>query len=548
MGKTRVGLFAALMCTVATPCLAAANDTKGCAEKVKAARAKATPAQGEALLKQAYADCGDGHEILSTMALAAAAQGEFDRAAELCTREIGAPNWGRQAVDVLISLMPKLSAGARRKVLELGTTVEAPIYLASPPPLARLVEEVLCEGTPLTGMHETFDRKHQLFRRDLECPRGKVTTHYIRVPEETGSTKAGSRRAIDRVIEGAGLDEKFGISNATELRAALAGRPTADRSLGWLLGWVPDPLTGVKVMQLLVKQNPNDLASIINLADLQISLGERAQAMATLRAADPDAVSIVDSRSSGPTPAGLFSRQCMLLRRQNKLEEAAAMCAKAVSRGSRVNGPFYWAQVLYLQGKYEEALTKIESSIQAEERNQPAYVLAGLINQKLGRTDAARARFEGSYGLSKALRISVDDQRTPAEWLALFDRESDRSAADTLAACGHHYLDLELPRQSQACFAAAKKIDPRAVRIEMLEHQAETNPEAALKEAEGMLRESRDARLLSVVARAHAHAGQPQAGIPALREALYQLPPWDLPDELVRTVCVELPLAECMKQ
>jgi tetratricopeptide (TPR) repeat protein len=257
---------------------------------------------------------------------------------------------------------------------------------------------------------------------------------------------------------------------------------------------------------------------------------------------------MLDARAPGLGLSSIPSRQCRLLRRQNKLTDANAACAKAIEVGSKVNGPLAWAEVLYLQGKYEEALVQVENGLSADGRNQRGYIVAALINQKLGRLDAATARFNGSFGLSKVLGVSLDDKRSPTEWLALLDRQQDRQDAAVLARCGHLYLDLDLPKQSQTCFAASQKQDPFLTAVARIEHQAETDPRAALRAGDALLSKSRDLELLLVMARVHARAGAPHEGISALREALYKLPPWELPEELIRTVCVELSLAECMKQ
>lgn len=526
---------------------AQAGDRQACARKLTLALQPPNPATAEALLKQGYADCGDGHGFLGAMAMAAAGLGDTERAAELCLRELRADKATDRAVEVFLSLYPRVSAATRRKMLELGTTPDAPINVPSSIIFARLVEQVYCEGSRLIGMPESYDSARELFRISVECPRGKVTPRYVRYPERARSSGPAARRAIDRLIEESGLGDKFGTGSAAELRARISGPVTDDRSLAWLLGSIPDPLREKAVWALLAKKHPNDLEVILSLATSQAMLGEREQALKTLRAADPKKAELVDARGAAVSPSAIFTLQCRILLRQNKLSEANAACARAIALGSKRYGPIAFAEVLYLQGKYEAALAQVENSLGVDERSQRAFIVAALINQKLGRSEAAKAQFDGSFGLSVALHASLDDQRTPAQWLALLDHFEDVRVAYSLAQCGHHYLDLELPKLSEACFAASEKIDPFPAKVTRLEHQAEADPSAALKAAPVLLSRSDDAELLQVVARAHAQAGAPHEGIPALRKALYLLAPWELPDELIQTVCVDEPLAACMK-
>lgn len=546
MGDGRlVGFLALCLCSTA---YAQSKDAKACALKVEVALKKPTPAAAEGLLKQGYEECGDGHGFLSAMALAAAAQGDFERAVDLCLRELGKDEATARAVDVFLALYPRVSDVSRRKMFDLGTSPDAPLHLPQEGmALEKLVDQVYCKGSKLVAMPEAINPKAQSVRINVECPRGKVTPRYVRWATPATRTTAGARRAIDRLIEDGDLDGKFGVANPQELKQRMQEPLTADRSQAWLLSNLADGLRAKEVWALLVKKNPNDLEAIVDVAEYQRQLGQFDQALKTLRAADPTKVELLDTRGGTGSPSKLFSMQCRILLRQKKLAEATVACNRAIELGSTMNGPIALAEILYLQGKYDDALPHLDKALELDVRNQRGWLLAALINQQLGRTEEAKARFDGSYGLSVALNASLDDKRTGAQWMALVDEWEDRNTAYEFAECGHNYLDLELPKLSQACFAASEKINPFAAKVMRLEHQAETDPAAALKAADALLAKSRDARLLFVVARTHAHAGVPHDGIPALKEALYKIAPWELPDELVRTVCVDEPLAACMK-
>jgi tetratricopeptide (TPR) repeat protein len=539
-----VGLIGFLASTRAI----AGGDPQVCARKLEVALEKPTPAAAEVFLKQGYADCGDGHGFLAAMAIAAAAQGDVGRAGDLCLRELQTPDPTERAVEVLLALLPRSRPTFRQKFLALGITADSPLNLPQEGmQLDRLVRQVYCEGVQTVGVTASYDAKTEITRHDIECPRGKKTSRFVRYGlVRPGSTAKAKVRAIDRLIED-DVQDKFGISSVAELRDEVSGPPTADRSRTWLLSSLSDLPRIEASWALLLKKNPNDLEAIIGLAWMQFVRGDFDQALKTLRAADEKKVELVDTRGSRQSPSHLFSLQCKILARQNKLNEAARACEKAIELGSKRHGPIQLAEILFLQGKYEEALVHVDNGLKEDERSQRGWIIAALINQKLGRKDAAKERFDGSYGLSATLGASLDDKRTPAEWVAMLDRIETRATAFSLAECGHYYLDLELPKLSQACFAAAEKIDRNVASALRLEHQAETDAPAALKASKALLGTTRDATFLRIVARAHAHAGAPHDGIPALREALYKTAPWELPDELIRTVCVDVPLAECMK-
>lgn len=538
--------WAATLLLCAATAAAHPADTTTCAQKLDAALDQRDVDAAERLLKKGYASCGDGHGFLAAMAMTAASRGDLEAAVDLCVRELSQKDPSDRAVKMFLALYPRTNSAGRNKLTALGATAGAPLQLPqNPAAFAQLVDGVYCKDTQVVGVTDTYDPKTTTVHYRVECPRGTVTSRFVAYAERPASTQREARRSVDRAIESHELGPKFGVDTAAELRARVSRPLTADRSLAWLLGSVPDPLGVKETYALLFRKNPRDLGAALGLATVQYQLEEYESALKTLRVAAKAGAVNLDARAPS-SPSALYSLQCRILLRQNKLAEATTACTRAIELGSRRNGPLAMAEILYLQGKYDDALVHAERSIE-DVQNRRGIIVSALINQKLGRADAAKARFDASHGLSAALEASLDDKRTPTQWIALLDGFENRETAWELARCGHHYLDLGLPKESEACFTASTKLDRFPAKVARLEHVEETDPASALKATRALLAERRDLELLLLVARAQAHNGSPGDGVPALREALYKLAPWQWPEELVNTVCDKTPLAECMK-
>lgn len=500
-------------------------------------------------LEKAPSACASRHGFLAARGSAHASLGEFELASELFLKELREPDPTWVAVKGLAAVIPSVSPAAREKIAAAGGKPDDILYVPGHQSFAVLVEEVFCRDQLVVGTNTTPSTKVHAWVANLECPAGTRFQKFVRFDarEDLQDLKqAGPRRAVERMIKTGKLESKFGISTAFDLYEALRSRRT-DRSAGWLLSWMSDGPGEKKLLQGLLKEDPDDLSSIITLASLQLSEGDNEGALKTTRAAKLDRVAIRDARGADASPSGLFSRQCLALRKQNKLKEAEAACRKSLELGSRVNGPAFFGEVLYLNGRYAEAIEQLEATLAADPRNRRSVIVLALALQELGQTEQAAQRFEKSWGLAEVLEAKLTDKRTRAQWIKALDRLDALGVAASLAHCGHLYLDLEMKEQSDVCFAAAKKIDVQAPELARLEHLAETDPSTAVKGLEAELKKARSAEGFAMLARAQAAAGDHVAAVTALRSALYLLPPWELPDELVATVCGEEALPTCLK-
>ncbi len=550
LGRKRLGWLCGVTVLWATMAWAETSDggttTAVCARKREVAlrwleERKTAPAARA--LEQAFAECGEGHGLLSALGLA---QRTPDAAADFYVRELSAPGATRDAFHGVLDVFPQVSGATRARIAKLGSAAATPLYLPNSILVGVWVDGVVCRNKPVQTLFTRWDDSFKGFVLEAECPAGALQKVYMRYPDEGRSPVVKYGRAVDRVIASAKLGMKFGANTPAELKARVDLPLEANSSLSWLLGWLHDSPRRQVVASLLLKNDPSDLDAIATLGETQLALGDPAGAMKTLAAQDPKGVAYRDSRVSGSV-SGLFTSQCRILMRQKKLKEARQACQRSLDLGSRKNGPAAMAELLYLEGNASEALPLIEASLKANEQNRRGRLVMGLISLALERPREAEKHFALSMGLQTALGVAFTDKRTPDQWIALLDKFDDREQAYDLATCGHVYLDLDMAAPSKGCFAAAARIDPFTVKVRQVEHEVELNARAALPAALKLLDEARDAQVLLLVADAYVRLGERSRAHAHLKEALSRRPHWDLPPDLVETICGAQPLGACMK-
>jgi hypothetical protein len=78
-----------------------------------------------------YQRCGPGYGFLVLLAVEKARQGDWDAAADLTIRELSEPFPNTASIDLMASLLPKVSPEKRAQILALGTTTEKPLIVPS---------------------------------------------------------------------------------------------------------------------------------------------------------------------------------------------------------------------------------------------------------------------------------------------------------------------------------------------------------------------------------------------------------------------------------
>ena len=99
-----------------------------------------------ALLDTAWAQCGDGHDILEMKAVLVAVGGDPEGAAELVLEEIADPPLSEGAFALLGQLMPSLSDATRAKIQSLGNTPDGALHAPSMRAEYTWATEVVCDG------------------------------------------------------------------------------------------------------------------------------------------------------------------------------------------------------------------------------------------------------------------------------------------------------------------------------------------------------------------------------------------------------------------
>ncbi len=551
-------LFLLVLSLLGTAALAEETSDAGTLPPAKAecgpelGEAQRAAAQGrldEALvLARKHAEGCPGARLLAARLLAHQAQ--FDEASTLLERELLSPAPSPGALELLVGLFPRLSPARQEQVVALGASREAPLHVSGIAQSNRWLTEVVCREHRLDKLDTNDVRVPGLASYGFECPLGVPRRVFFFMTDSSSPRRPASGKsaglAVERVLPE--LGSRFGIHSTQALREAVEGPLSADRGSVWLLSWLKDYPSQLPLLTQMVRESPDDLEAVVNLGNLQILFGDLKGALRTLDAASLDTATVKDSRGNVKGTSALFSMRCRALLQQRKLKEAEAACRTALERGSKKNGPENLALVLYLRGQDAEALRFIRASIAEPQKSPAGHFLHGLILRSLGKPEEAAEAWKAAadYGLTPT--VDAQRKRSREDWVRAMEAYQRKQTAEELALCGHYYLDLELPEQSEACFARAESLQPGPAATERLLHQAESDPVAVLQATDALLRKERNPALLYVMAFGYQRVKQPALALPWLDESLRGDPGQPGARELLTRICKQLSQPDCLER
>ncbi|WNG47103.1 hypothetical protein F0U60_25480 [Archangium minus] len=551
-------LFLLVLSLLGTAALAADTSDAGLPPPAKAecgpelGEAQRAVAEGrldEALvLARKSAEGCPGARLLAARLLARQAQ--FDEASTFLERELLSPAPSPGAFELLVSLFPRLSPARQEQVVALGASREAPLHVGGLAQANLWLTDIVCRERRLDKLDTKDVRGSGLGSYGFECPPGVPRQVFFfmtepRSPRRPASGK-GAGLAVERVLPE--LGSRFGIHSTQELREAVEGPLSADRGSVWLLSWLKDYPSQLPLLTQMVRESPDDLDAVVNLSNIQILFGDLKGALRTLDAVPLDTVTLKDSRGNVMGTSALFSMRCRALLQQRKLKEAEAACRTALERGSKKNGPETLALVLYLRGQDAEALRFIRASLADTQKNPAGHFLHGLILRSLGKPEEAALAWKAAadYGLTPT--VEAQRKRSRENWVRAMEAYQRKQTAEELAFCGHYYLDLEFPERAEVCFARAESLHPGPAAAERLIHQAESDPVAALRATDALLRKERNPALLYVMAFGLQRENQPALALRWLDESLRGDPSQPGARELLTRICKQLSQPDCLEQ
>ncbi|QRK04889.1 hypothetical protein JQX13_32320 [Archangium violaceum] len=477
-------------------------------------------------------------------------QSRFDEASTFLERELLSPAPSPGAFEMLVGLFPRLSPARQEQVVSLGASGEAPLHVRGVAQANLWLTDVVCHERRLDKLDTDDVRAPGLGSYSFECPPGVPRRVFFFMTEPWSRRRPASGKgaglSVERVLPE--LGPRFGIHSMQELREAVEEPLSADRGSVWLLSWLKDYPSQLPLLTQMVRESPDDLEAVVNLSNIQILFGDQRGALRTLDAVSLDTVTLKDSRGNVKGASALFSMRCRALLHLRKLKEAEAACRTALEHGSKKNGPETLALVLYLRGKDAEALRFIRASLADSQKNPAGHFLHGLLLRSLGKPEEAAEAWKAAadYGLTPT--VEARRKRSREDWVRAMEAYQRKQTAEELAFCGHYYLDLELPKRAEACFARAESLHPGLAAAERLIHQAESDPEAALRATKALLREKRTPALLYVMAFGFQRVKQPTLALGWLDESLRGDPGQPGARELLTRICKQLSQPDCLEQ
>ncbi len=529
------------------------------ATQARAALQAGDKAKADTLFIEGLERCGMGYGFLEGAGMVAMSDGRTKVAVGRWRRAVLSPGASREAVAALIAVLPSLPPNLASEIRSLGTPQRA-IYFPDFVLQSAWIERVICNGGPIVSSARDPNRPGAMV---VECPPGQqhalhgiIERGPMTSPAET--VPSGTPAAIAQVLPK--VSGRFGIHTADELREALleAAREPS-QSANWLLGWVGDYPTSLKVARAVLVAQPDDLDATLTVGNLLTRLGNYDEAIRYFEKIDPSTLRLHDTRAEGLRPALIHVQLCLALRRAGRLGDALRECELGLKGGSPVQAPVAMAEVLYGMGRPADALHQIDSALAAARtirKHDPAWLaLRALILLDLDRREDARAALSAA-GASETLflrewlrgRARERKKVTPTEALRARDEGERYAASLMLSSCGHVYLDLGLPDQAASCFTSSERLTRGPADAARVQHEAETSPQRALERAKVAFNQSRDVNLSAAIAELSFGAGDHKAAVHWLSETVARDPRHPTASKLVPLVCAAIKDPECLRK
>ena len=463
-------------------------------------------------LQSAYDRCGNGHGLLSAIAQVRLARGELSDASAAVTRELLSQNPSPRATSIARVLANKLPPGDASRLRELGSSAETPVHLRSilGDRDAWLIGVTCLGEAPKSFSLERADRV-RLYKAIVECPAG--TRHTVFFWEDGEAPQKKPTFTVDTSLPSvtfvlAQLKGRFGASTAADLRDELLD-PVPSRGLGWLLNNVNDWPSSINVWKTMIDEDPDDLGAVISRANVQAFVGHTDEAMATLSAASLVTGRVRDLRGENvATPSTIRSKQCALLLRQRRLDEAERRGREGLNAGaveglgaaSRIASHACLARVYLLKGNLPYAYAR--SLDAARDGSFPEWTLVGLVLTLQGHSDYAKAWLQkaAAAGSKMATMLLANVEKGAEGWILEEEAEDRELAASRLAGCGLMYLELNVPERASRCLKASENLMYGPAEAARALYLAETDPQKALLTLQPALKKSHDSDTLVAMA------------------------------------------------
>ena len=502
-----------------------------------------------ALADAGRATCGNGYGFFAQLGRITLLKGKTEEAASFFAGEFTSPQPAGDAFNALLALYPRLRPEHQAELAAMGNSLKHPLQVPHMGYANEWITQAVCQGKGLNGLRRRRVRNQGITVYDFECPSGthrQIAFRFMAAKsKETPVTGQPEPLSVEEVLPQ--LEDRYGIASVEALRAAVEDPAPSNHATGWLLSFLMDAPTQATVYTELLRKDPNDLVTIVSLVSTQTLLGDYEGALKTLDAASLETATLTEVRSTVTNKSALLSNRCSVLMRQQKLDEAMVACKQAIALGSKENGPYLLGKLLFLQGEDAQALASVRVSLANAQKKSDARFLEGLILTFLGQPEQAREAWRQVPWFGPAATADLQHPRSRAEWIRVLDAYQREDSAARLARCGHYYLDLRLPGRADACFSHSKAVNPIHAVAERIDHEAESDPERALKRAKAELRKGRHPSLLRAIAMAHLRAGRPQESLRWVDEAM-RVDPGQLGlKKVLDQVCASLEDPTCLE-
>jgi len=346
--------------------------------------------------------------------------------------------------------------------------------------------------------------------------------------------------------------ERFGISSKQELREVLLQRETwGPRNYMWIATWLNDFPTQLEIGLELMQRDPSDLEAYAVVANAYLTLKEYQKAIEILDQAAEHKLVVRDFRSNYNAPWVIDDLRAQALIKLERYEEVVE-AEKKVGDQDGARGHRFAARALLRLKRYDEALAEARTSVALAPKDAYSHWMLALAQTALLQIGEAQRSIDFAAELNPNFRAAYFAQQHRDASLNLLmlwtERDFYQITEYWLPRCGHYYLDLDLPTQAERCFEAAEKIVPDSSLHMKVLHQAESDPAAALRMAEGFLANSRQPDLLTAAGWVAFLSGDPVKARSLIEEGIQANPVGAISNLRLGTVCEALGDSACAKK
>ena len=259
--------------------------------------------------------------------------------------------------------------------------------------------------------------------------------------------------------------QKFGIETTEELKAAF-DKPveTRNRSDAWLFQFFWNAPGALQVWKRLHREDPDDIEAATSLGFYTGLLEGPKAGLEQIAKLDAKKLKVRDRRAVY-TAAGFEVQRCWLAFDSGQFELARKYCSAAQELDEE-RGGLTLAKALLALGKRKEGLAQMEQAakVPGAKGDAETWLWMGIAQQLNGQEKEAQASWNlasswwpeyAPLGLARS-----GTRKSVAEWHLEETRIDDDKQATWNSYCGYVMAELGLKEQSEACYAAAERLQP----------------------------------------------------------------------------------------